>query len=146
MSHKISKMLVGIDGSQQSIKAAYRALDIAKQNNSEIIALYVSFIPLSLRFKSRDILDAAHKSDVEQVTLWLEDIRKEAEKNHILFKIEAIETTSSTVKAIIDYAEKNNIDVILLGNKGSSKIERAMLGSVASGIINNARCSVMVVR
>ena len=139
-------MLVGIDGSQQSIKAAYRALDIAKQNNSEIIALYVSFIPLSLRFKSRDILDAAHKSDVEQVTLWLEDIRKEAEKNHILFKIEAIETTSSTVKAIIDYAEKNNIDVILLGNKGSSKIERAMLGSVASGIINNARCSVMVVR
>jgi nucleotide-binding universal stress UspA family protein len=139
-------MLVGIDGSQQSIKAAYQALDIAKQNNSEIIALYVSFIPLSLRFKSRDILDAAHKSDVEQVTLWLEDIRKEAEKNHILFKIEAIETTSSTVKAIIDYAETNNIDVILLGNKGSSKIERAMLGSVASGIINNARCSVMVVR
>jgi nucleotide-binding universal stress UspA family protein len=139
-------MLVGIDGSQQSIKAAYQALDIAKQNNSEIIALYVSFIPLSLRFKSRDILDAAHESDVEQVTLWLEDIRKEAEKNHILFKIEAIETTSSTVKAIIDYAETNNIDVILLGNKGSSKIERAMLGSVASGIINNARCSVMVVR
>jgi nucleotide-binding universal stress UspA family protein len=36
MFHKISKILVGIDGSQQSIKAAYKALEISKQNNSEI--------------------------------------------------------------------------------------------------------------
>jgi nucleotide-binding universal stress UspA family protein len=41
-------MLVGIDGSQQSIKAAYQALDIANQNNSEIIALYVSLKPFCL--------------------------------------------------------------------------------------------------
>jgi nucleotide-binding universal stress UspA family protein len=146
LSHKISKILAGIDGSPPSIKAAHQALEIAKSNNSEIIALYISFIPLSLRFKSRDILDAAHSFDLEEVTRWLEDIRKEAQKNNILFKIEAIETTSSTVKAIIDYAEKNNVDLIILGNKGSSKIERAMLGSVASGVINNARCSVMAVR
>jgi nucleotide-binding universal stress UspA family protein len=146
LSHKISKILVAVDGSQPSIKAAYQAVEIARINNSEIIALYISFIPLSLRFKSREILDAAHESDIEESIRWLEDIRKEAEKNHILFKIEAIETTSSTVKAIIDYAETNNIDLILLGNKGRSKIERAVLGSVASGVINNARCSVMVVR
>jgi nucleotide-binding universal stress UspA family protein len=31
-------------------------------------------------------------------------------------------------------------------NKGSSKIERAVLGSVAFGVVNNANCSVMVVR
>lgn len=146
MPQKISKILIAIDGSQPSITAARHALEFAKQNNSEITALYISFIPLSLRFKSRDILDAAHQSDVEQVTLWLEDIRKEVEKNHIHFKIEAIETTSSTVKAIIDYAEENTIDLIVLGHKGRSKIERAMLGSVASGVVNNARCSVMVVR
>jgi nucleotide-binding universal stress UspA family protein len=146
MFHKISKILVGIDGSQQSIKAAYKALEISKQNNSEIIAVYISFIPLSLRFKSRDILDAVHKADLEEVTGWLEDIIKEAQRNHLLFKIEAIETTSSIVKAIIDYAETNNIDLILLGNKGSSKIERVVLGSVASGVVNNANCSVMVVR
>ena len=146
MSQKISKILVAIDGSQPSISAAYQALEIAKQNNSEITALYISFIPLSLRFKSRDILDAAHQSDVEELTRWLEDIRKESENSNILFKIEAIETTSSTVKAIIDYAEKNTVDLIVLGYKGRSKIERAMLGSVASGVVNNARCSVMVVR
>ena len=146
MSQKISKILVAIDGSQPSISAAYQALEIAKQNNSEITALYISFIPLSLRFKSRDILDSAHQSDVEELTRWLEDIRKKAENSNIPFKIEAIETTSSTVKAIIDYAEKNTADLIVLGYKGRSKIERAMLGSVASGVVNNARCSVMVVR
>ena len=146
MSQKISKILIAIDGSQPSIRAAHQALEIAKQNNSEITALYISFIPLSLRFKSRDILDAAHQSDVEELTRWLEDIRKQAENTNILFKIEAIETTFSTVKAIIDYAEKNTIDLIVIGHKGCSKIERAMLGSVASGVVNNASCSVMVVR
>ena len=146
MSQKISKILVAIDGSQPSITAAHQALGIAKQNNSEITALYISFIPLSLRFKSRDILDTAHQSDVEELTRWLEDIRKEAENSNILFRIEAIETTSSTVKAIIDYAEKNTIDLIVLGHQGRSKIEQTMLGSVASGVVNNARCSVMVVR
>jgi nucleotide-binding universal stress UspA family protein len=75
----------------------------------------------------------------------LEDIRKEAENNNIHFKIEAIETTSSTVKAIMDYAEKNTFDLIMLGHKGRSKIERAMLGSVASRVVNDARCSIMVV-
>src|SRR3712207_663804 len=98
MPQKISKILVAIDGSQPSIRAAHQALEFAKQNNSEIIALYISFIPLSLRFKSKDILDAAHQSDVEQLTRWLENIRKGAENNNILFKIEAIETTSSIVK------------------------------------------------
>jgi len=39
---------------------------------------------------------------VGELTRWLEDIRKEAENSNLLFKIEAIETTSSTVKAIID--------------------------------------------
>ncbi len=146
MSQKISKILVAIDGSEPSIRAAHQALEMAKQNNSEITTLYISFIPLSLRFKSRDILDAAHQSDVEELTRWLEDIRKEAENNNIHFKMEAIETTSSTVIAIIDYTEKNTIDLTVLGHKGRSKIERAMLGNVASGVVNNARCSVMVVR
>ena len=146
MSQKISKILVAIDGSQPSITATHQALEIAKQNNSEITALYISFIPSSLRFKSRDILDTAHQSDVEELTRWLEDIRKDAENSNILFRIEAIETTSSTVKAIIDYAEKNTIDLIVLGHQGRSKIERTILGSVASGVVNNARCSVMVVR
>jgi nucleotide-binding universal stress UspA family protein len=67
-------------------------------------------------------LDAAHQYDVEGLARWLEDIRKEAENNNIHFKIEAIEaTSSSTVKAIIDYAEKNTIDLIMLGHKGRSK-------------------------
>jgi len=47
-------------------------------------------------------LGAVHQSYVGELTRWLEDIRKEAENSNILFKIEAIETTSSTVKAIID--------------------------------------------
>ncbi len=146
MSKRISKILVCIDGSEYSINAAKQALEIAKSSKSEIIALYVSHIPLSLRHKPREILDAAHEFDLQESENWLKDTRKEAEENNILLKIEAIETTSSTVKSIIDYAESNNIDLIVVGNKGRSKIERALLGSTAAGVINNAKCSVLVTR
>lgn len=146
MSQKILKILVCIDGSENSLNAASQALEIAKPNNFEITALYVSHIPLSLRFKSREILDTAHEFDLQESEKWLKDIKKEAEENNVLLKIEAVETTSSTVKSIIDYAESHGIDLIVIGNKGRSKIERALLGSTAAGVTNNAKCSVLVTR
>jgi hypothetical protein len=77
-----------ITGSGSTIhkSRAHQALEFAKQNNSEITTLYISFIPFSLRFKSTDILDAAHQSYIEELTQWLEDIRKEAENNTYISK------------------------------------------------------------
>lgn len=138
--------MVCVDGSEPSLKAAKQAVDFAKSNSSQIIALYVSYIPLSLRFKSREVLDAAHEFDLQEARKWLQDIKEEAEDYHIDFKMEVIETTSSTVQSIVKYAEKGNMDLIIVGDKGRSKVERALLGSTASGIINNARCSVLVIK
>ena len=53
---------------------------------------------------------------------------------------------SSIVGAILEYAEKSAVDLIIVGNRGLGGFKKLILGSVSQGIINHAKCSVLVVR
>jgi nucleotide-binding universal stress UspA family protein len=48
--------------------------------------------------------------------------------------------------AIVDYAEKNKVDLIVVGTRGRSGFTKLLLGSVASGVVTYASCPVMVVK
>jgi nucleotide-binding universal stress UspA family protein len=54
--------------------------------------------------------------------------------------------SSSVVGGIIDFAEKENIELIVVGTRGRSGLKRLLLSSVASGIVNYAHCPVMIVK
>ena len=47
---------------------------------------------------------------------------------------------------ILDYAEENNFDLIVIGTRGRSGFKRLLLGSVASHVITYAHCPVLVVK
>ena len=47
---------------------------------------------------------------------------------------------------IVEYAEKNNIDLIVMGTHGRSGIEKMWLGSVTEKVLRHAHCPVLVVR
>jgi nucleotide-binding universal stress UspA family protein len=47
---------------------------------------------------------------------------------------------------ILDYAEENNIDLIVIGTRGKSGFKRLLLGSVASHVVTYAHCTVLVVK
>jgi nucleotide-binding universal stress UspA family protein len=46
----------------------------------------------------------------------------------------------------VDLAEKENIDLIVIGTKGRSGLKKLLLGNVATGIVNYAHCPVMISR
>ena len=69
-------------------------------------------------------------------------IRKEG----INIKKEVIEESDTVEKAIIDYAKKNNIDVIVIGTKGMTAVEEYFFGSVANAVIHHAHCPVFAIR
>jgi nucleotide-binding universal stress UspA family protein len=48
--------------------------------------------------------------------------------------------------AIVNYAERENVDLIIIGTRGRSGITRMLLGSVASEVVTYAHCPVMVVK
>lgn len=52
----------------------------------------------------------------------------------------------SPANAIVEAAEKSSADLIVVGSHGRGFLERVLLGSVSSGVVHNASCSVLVVR
>jgi nucleotide-binding universal stress UspA family protein len=150
-----SKILVAIDGSRQSIDAAYYAINVSNKFNAELYAIHVVKDPAYVEMFSFRIYDVEtpfhRKSSLEHIRQktkeWFDEIKAKAnEKNIQLSKAELIGTSTSVEAAIVDYAEKNNIDLIVLGTKGYSGIKKLLLGSVASAVLTYAHCPVMVKR
>ena len=52
----------------------------------------------------------------------------------------------SVIGSIIGYAERENIDLIVVGTRGKSGFKRLLLGSIASGVVTHAHCPVLVVK
>ena len=61
-------------------------------------------------------------------------------------KKEVVEETDTVEKTIIDYAKKNDIDVIVIGTKGMSAVEEYFFGSVANAVVQHAHCPVFAIR
>ena len=140
---KFSKVLVAVDGSEYSMNAAEYAISITKEYGSQLIALHVitsDVITIASTFSPQ--MEEIKKNAQE----YFDKIRRKGEANwDIPLRTELI-ASSSVVGGIIDFAEKENIDLIVVGTRGRSGLKRLLLGSVASGIVNYAHCPVMIVK
>ncbi len=61
-------------------------------------------------------------------------------------KTQVIVSPISVTGSIVEYAERENMDLIVIGTRGRSAFKRLLLGSIASGVVTHAHCPVMVVR
>ncbi len=75
----------------------------------------------------------------------LTKVQQVIEKQGIKTSIEVI-GNKSVPKGIIDYANKSGVDVIVIGIKGLTGVEKFLMGSVASAVIDHAHCPVVAVR
>ncbi len=159
---KFSKVLVSIDGSDASTKAAEYAITIARSNESQLIALHVLFSQTGYAYSSgtfgglvtpnsiKAIYDSA-KQDSQQ---WFDMVRQkiaDEEKDHpekkpIDFRTDVVVTATSVAAAIVEYSEQHDIDLIVIGTRGRSGFKRLLLGSITSGVVTYSQCPVMVVK
>ncbi|HEX6029112.1 MAG TPA: universal stress protein [Nitrososphaeraceae archaeon] len=159
MHEKLSKILVAIDGSENSMKAAVYAIDIAKKDNSQLIALTVLDVSTPRRVSSSFITAPTYglkelEEKRKEAQQSLDKVEKLAVKenntannNNIQFKSEIIEDPTSRVgSAIVDYAERENVDLIVVGTRGRTGFKKMLLGSVASDVVTYAHCLVLVVK
>jgi nucleotide-binding universal stress UspA family protein len=150
-----AKILVCVDGSESSMKAADYAIEMAEKHESQIISLYVVVSQLGYAYSSgafglvtpNTINELLDKSK-QEARKWFDEIEKKATARGVKVKTEMVASPTSIVPAIVDYAEKNKVDLIVTGTKGRrrSGFAKLLLGSVASGIVTYASCPVMVVK
>ncbi|HEV3432520.1 MAG TPA: universal stress protein [Nitrososphaera sp.] len=79
---------------------------------------------------------------------WFDEIEKKAMAQEVNVKVEIVASPTAVVPAIVDYAKKNKVDLIITGTKRRrrSGLAKLLLGSVASGIVTYSNCPVMVVK
>ena len=54
--------------------------------------------------------------------------------------------SKNTVKSILSFAESKNIDLIVMGSSGRGGFDKMLLGSVSNGVMQKAKCSVLIVK
>ena len=143
---KFTKILVAVDGSEASMDAADYAIKIARKYDSELIALYVILSDITLFGPNLP----PHIIEIRQQAQQHLDRIKQKLSDHayddkIHMRTEIISSTT-TVGGIVNFAERENVDLIAIGTKGRSGFKKLLLGSVASGVITYAHCPVIVVK
>jgi nucleotide-binding universal stress UspA family protein len=152
-----SRVLVAIDGSISSMYTIDYAISIAMKNNSQLVILYVidvykypylpSSIILAPTFGSEKYLE--ERNEAEEQMNKIKEKYKQKTKNNIdskELKTEIVEGAKSAATTIMEYAESENIDLIIIGSRGRTSFKKLLLGSVSSDIIKNAHCAVLVIR
>src|SRR5919198_1664247 len=143
---KFSKILVAADGSEASMDAADYAIEIARKYDSELIALYVILSDITIFGQNLPPHIIEIKQQAQQ---HLDKVKQKLSDQGCDDKVQMrteIISSATTVGGIVNFAEKEDIDLIAIGTRGRSGFKKLLLGSVASGVVTYAHCPVMVVK
>lgn len=132
------KIVVGTDGYGPASKAVERAAALAASADAELIVVYAQ--PTQHQAPS-PLRDPGAVPGVDAAKGLLEDVEKHYKDD---VKVRSVLEHGDAAEVLIDVAESEKADLIVLGNKGMS--HRFPLGVVANRVSHHAPCSVLIVR
>ena len=149
---EISKIVVPIDGSKNSMEAAGYAVKMAEKYGSEVDVVHVINLDQNLqllgiyRLSYPDPIKKKIEEARAETQKWFTEIIRTAEKRRVRIKANVIDSPMSVVAALVNYVDQEKADLIVIGTRGRSGIGKMLLGSVASGVVTYAPCPVVVVK
>jgi nucleotide-binding universal stress UspA family protein len=151
---QIKRILVPIDGSKCSLKAARYAIKIAKIQRSKVYCVHaIVKVPYG-NFLDGYAAQMYFEGARERAMSWFSDVVKiarqgEASDNNdsgIEVLTDIFTSVNSIVEALVNYSREKDIDLIVIGTRGNSRIKRLLIGSIAMGVVRYAGCPVLLVR
>jgi nucleotide-binding universal stress UspA family protein len=153
-SPSVKKILVPIDGSPVSKKAAHFAVHIAKLEKAKVTVMHViegvkqgGAIGLQAKYGNVRLVEGFNRVRTQSAEKWVAEIQELADGYGVDVKSEIVPDDGSSEEGmILDYAKKNGVDLIVMGSKGRSRFKRLLVGGVTNAVVNLASCPVLVVR
>lgn len=143
----LSKILVAIDGSEMSLKAADYGIEFAKKYNSKLLILHVIHVHAAgLMYTTESAFKQFIEKSKKESEEWFRTISKQSKEQGVQIKTETVEEMYSIPGAIIKRAEEENVDVIIIGGTGKSGFKQLLLGSVATDVVRYSKCPVFVIK
>lgn len=136
------KILVAVDGSKHSDKAAQYARGVARTQNAELVLLHCpGNIPRLIGGAAREKL----QQDLEEAGRQLvANYQNLCEGFNVCYTIEV--KIGDPANVLIKYAEENGVDLIVMGSRGLTDLEGLLLGSVTHHVLQRTCCPVLIIR
>jgi len=141
-------IVVGTDGSQTATKAVERAVELCGLSGARLL-IVSAFSAVSERQLQAEAEDAP--ADVQ----WMIHAREEIGETLAAaaeiatnggIEAETFARRGDPADAILDVAEEQHADLIVVGNRGMTGAKRFLLGSVPNRVSHHAPCSVLIIR
>jgi nucleotide-binding universal stress UspA family protein len=142
-------IVVGTDGSDTATTAVRYAIDLARELGArlQIVSAYEPVSDQRLRHEKVEVPEDLQwmVNPREDVLTMLAEAEREA-KSVGVERVETFARQGDAADAILDIAEEQRSDLIVVGNRGMTGAKRFLLGSVPNKVSHHAPCSVLIVR
>ncbi len=142
------KVLVPVDGSAPSLKAVATARELAETGAvKQITIINVVHFPAPAVLAdglSLNYLPAQYQNELLTMAEAITEKARETLGPNINAKI--IIDSGSPPDVVLQVAEKDNYDLIIMGNRGLNQVQRLFLGSVSNRVVLMSKCSVLIVK
>ena len=154
----ITKILVGVDGSENSEKALDKALEIADKFSAAILILNVFLPPPEFEFNLNMNQQVPEQTQgISGYQTIIKDFKKiheailskateRATKLNPALKITAELKEGEPSSQIVETAANGEFDLIIIGHQGDSKIKELFLGSTSERVAHRAKCNVLITK
>ena len=137
---QISKILVGVDGSEYSDKAFEYAVSMIQNHKQQLLIVHIIENLGNIGYSNFNQL----KQDSQTI---LQKYRTNAERKGLKSSIKIIEDQgNSPAEKILDIAETEKVDIIIVGTKGRKPLEQFLLGSTSYKVVHYSKCTVIIVK
>jgi nucleotide-binding universal stress UspA family protein len=142
-NHKLEKILVPLDGSNNSLRGLDHAISLAKLSGASIVGAHVSYVPGNLAYPRQGFIT---QQLVKEAESYLNTAKERCAENGIAFTSKILPGTPS--HGIVKFGQevKNGINMIVMGTRGLSSAKESFLGSVSNHVVHKSKVPVLLIK
>lgn len=138
------KIVVGIDDSHLSAVATRRATVLAEKLGADLHVVFVSHVPATVLAAMSGLPTIEDDfAETQRANAWkgIESLLEGCSR-----PVERVDLEGYPPDVLVEYANRQGADLIVVGSRGRGDIASLILGSTSHRVVNHASCDVLVAR
>lgn len=137
-----NRILLAVDGSDHSVRAANEAVKLAAGSpESQVTIVFVADYDNA----KSEVLHSGSSLELDlQRRKKLQPVEATMAAENLKYKVEILHGTPGP--AIVEYANKERFDILVIGSRGLNSLQEMVLGSVSHKVVKRAHCPVLIVK
>ncbi|RMA93129.1 universal stress protein [Hydrogenothermus marinus] len=140
------KIVLGYDGSEPSKKALEKAVELTKEFEAElfIVAVVKPFEFAAIDYIPTEEIEKYEKEEISKEKTFLNEAEEYARSKGVGPFTKVLE--GEPAEELMDFADENGCDLIVVGYRGKGGFKKLLLGSTAGNLVKYANQSVLIVK